>query len=310
MSDYPILSVLRLLRFPNLVVVALTQWLVYYRVLEPAFSAEGIVGVLMPWKFVEIVLVTVSITASGYLVNDLQDERIDAINRPGSNPVKALGRDGVMWAYGMMLLGGFLISQLLAYRLGERHLLWIFPLSIGILSVYSSNMKKLPFLGNLLVAAFCAGVPGVLVLAERKAVNQLFDYNPELGLNALRVCIIFMAFAFIVTMLRELVKDLEDLEGDQAEGRRTIPVLLGVETSRWLGVGFGLVAILAILMPFLLGWSAFLTTPMLILSASLILFLLYILFRLTRAQEVAEYHRLSTWLKFFLLGGLGLLAAF
>lgn len=310
MSDYPILPILRLLRFPNLVVVALTQWLVYYRVLQPAFDAEGIAAVLTPWKFAEIVLVTLMITASGYLVNDLQDEDIDEINRPGTNPVEAIGRDGVMWAYGMILLGGFLVSQLLAYRLGERHLLWIFPLAIGTLSVYSSNMKKVPFLGNLLVAAFCAGVPGILVLAERSAMAKLFAANPDLGLSALRICFIFMAFAFIVTMLRELVKDLEDLEGDRAAERRTIPIMLGVKRSRWLGVAFGVTAILAILSPFLLGWTAFMTTPMISLSAVLVVVLLYILFRLTRADQPREYHQLSTYLKVFLLGGLALLAAF
>lgn len=310
MSDYPVLPVLRLLRFPNLVVVALTQWLVYYRVLLPAFAAENVASVLTPWKFVEIVLVTLAITASGYLVNDLQDGEIDEINRPGTNPVATLGRDGVTWAYGIMLLGGFLVSQLLAYRLGERHLLWIFPLAIGTLSVYSSNMKKVPFLGNLLVAAFCAGVPGILVLAERRAVGQLCKLNPELGASALQVCLIFMAFAFIVTMLRELVKDLEDLKGDRVVGRRTIPIMLGEDRSRWVGVAFGVSAILAIAAPFLLGWTAFANLPMLLLSAVLVAGLFFILFRLVRARESGEYHRLSTWLKFFLLGGLGLLAVF
>lgn len=308
MSAYLVLPVLRLLRFPNLVVVALTQWLVYYRVLRPAFAAEGITALLTPWKFVEIVLVTLMVTASGYLVNDLQDEDIDAINRPGTNPVPTIGRDGVTWVYGMILLGGFLVSQLLAYRLGERHLLWLFPVAIGTLSVYSSNVKKVPFLGNLLVATFCAGVPGILILAERAAVARLFAVNADLGASALRVCLIFMLFAFIVTMLRELVKDLEDLEGDRAAGRRTIPILLGVDRSRLLGVVFGMVAILAILLPFVLRWAAFLTPPMIGLSALLIVVLLYILFQLTRAREPREYHRLSTYLKVFLLGGLGLLA--
>lgn len=310
MSDYPILPVLRLLRFPNLVVVGLTQWLVYYRVLKPAFLAEDIASVLTPWKFVEIMIVTLAITASGYLVNDLQDEEIDEINRPGTNPVATIGRDGVMWAYGVMLLGGFLVSQLLAYRLGERHLLWIFPLAIGVLSVYSSNMKKLPLLGNLLVAAFCAGVPGVLILAERAAVSKLLAANPALGLSTLRVCLIFMVFAFVVTMLRELVKDLEDLKGDRVAGRRTVPVILGVERSRWLGVVIGLLSILAIVSPYLLGWPAFFKPAMIGLSGALVLTLLYIIFRLMRAREPREYHRLSTILKFFLLGGLALLVVF
>ncbi|MFT7120711.1 MAG: 4-hydroxybenzoate polyprenyltransferase [Neolewinella sp.] len=310
MSDYPIIPILRLLRFPNLLVVALTQWLVYFRVIQPALNQEGIAGVLTLWKFFEIVIVTLMITASGYLVNDLQDEKIDEINRPGTNPVKIIGRDGVMWTYGVMLLGGFLVSQLLAYRLDERQLLWIFPTAIAMLSIYSTGLKKVPVLGNLVVAAFCAGVPGVLVLAERKAVLQLLDVNPELGMNALRVCLVFMVFAFIATMLRELVKDLEDIRGDKEAGRKTIPVMLGIPLSRMVALALGLVVILAVLSPVFLGWMAFQTVPMMTCIGLLILGLLFILFRLLRASGPTDYHGVSTLLKFFLLAGLGLLAVF
>lgn len=310
MSDYPVIPVLRLLRFPNLVVVALTQWLVYYRIVVPALESEGISGVLTQWKFLEILLVTLAITVSGYLVNDLQDEDIDAINRPGTNPVSVLGRDAVMWAYSVTLLGGYLISLLLAFRLGERNLLWIFPAAIGLLSIYSSNVKRVPFLGNLLVAGFCAGVPGVLLLAEREAIIQLFAVNPDLGSDVLRVCLLFMVFAFLATMLRELVKDLEDLVGDEAVGRRTIPILLGVTNSRALAVIFGLSVLLALVLPVALGWSAFLTPGMLVFIGLLMVGLLSILVLFLRAKGPRGYHRVSTLLKLFLLGGLGLLVLF
>lgn len=310
MSDYPVIPVLRLLRFPNLIVVALTQWLVYYRIVVPALASEGISGVLTEWKFVEILLVTLAITVSGYLVNDLQDEDIDAINRPGTNPVSVLGRDAVMWVYSVTLLGGYLVSLLLAFRLGERNLLWIFPVAIGLLSIYSSNVKRVPFLGNLLVASFCAGVPGVLLLAEREAIIQLFAVNPDLGSDVLRVCLLFMVFAFLATMLRELVKDLEDLVGDEAVGRRTIPILLGVTNSRVLAVIFGLLVLLALVVPVALGWSAFLTPGMLVFIGLLMLGLLSILILFVRAKGPRGYHRVSTLLKLFLLGGLGLLVLF
>lgn len=310
MSSYPILDVLRVLRFPNLLVVAATQLLVFYRVLLPAFQQEGIANVLTSWKLFEIVLVTLLITASGYLINDLQDENTDDINRPGSNPVGRLGRSTVMWFYGGSILIAFMISQLLAYRLGERHLLLIFPIAVGMLSIYSIGMKRIPVMGNLLVAAYCAGVPGILLLAERKAVRQLIEVNPELGTNALRVSILFMVFAFVATLLRELVKDLEDIRGDREVGRRTIPVMWGVSMSRKLGILLGAMVIGAILCPIFLGWPAFLAPPMLGCIIVLILGLLYILFQLSRAQDAPDYHRLSTQLKFFLLGGLGLLAFF
>lgn len=310
MSSYPVLAVLRVLRFPNLVVVAVTQLLVFYRILLPAFQQAEIRNALSNWKLLELIIVTLMVTASGYLINDLQDVQTDDINRPGTNPVARLGRETVMWFYAVCLLVGFLVSQLLAYRLGERHLLWIFPLAVAMLSIYSVWVKRIPVLGNALVAAYCAGVPGIILLAERRAVRQLIDTNSELGLNALRICLIFMVFAFLATLLRELVKDLEDLRGDREVGRRTIPVRWGVPFSRQLGIFLGALVVAAILCPVLLGWPAFLSPPMLLCIGLLLVFLLYILFQLARAEEQATYHQLSTLLKLFLLGGLGLLVFF
>jgi 4-hydroxybenzoate polyprenyltransferase len=310
MSDYPILAVLRVLRFPNLLVVAATQILVSYRILLPAFEQEGISSTLTSWKLLELITVTLLITGSGYLINDLQDVNTDRINRPGTNPVAQLGRETVMWFYAVCLLGGFLVSQLLAYRLGERHLLWIFPLAAGMLAIYSIGMKRIPVLGNAMVAAYCAVVPGIVLLAERDTVRQLIVANPELGSNALRVCVLFMIFAFVATLLRELVKDLEDIRGDREVGRRTIPVMWGISLSRKLGILMGIMVILAILSPIFLGWPAFLEPPMLICIGVLLVGLLYILLQLVKAREQTDYHRLSTQLKVFLLGGLGLLAFF
>jgi 4-hydroxybenzoate polyprenyltransferase len=135
-------------------------------------------------------------------------------------------------------------------------------------------------------------------------------YNPDLGANALRVCLLFMTFAFVATLLRELVKDLEDIRGDREVGRRTIPVIWGISMSRKLGIVMGLMVIFAILCPIFLGWPAFLEPPMLACIILLLLGLIYILFQLARAREKTDYHRLSTQLKVFLLAGLGLLIFF
>ena len=310
MSSYPIVPLLRIFRLPNLLVVALTQYLVYYHILRPALDATGAHAVLTPWKFVELLSVTLAITASGYLVNDVQDVKTDGINRPGTNPVADLGQDHVSWLYGVIILGGFLVSQLLAYRLQERHLLWIFPLAVGALAVYSVGMKRIPVLGNLLVAAFCAGVPGILVLAERDGVRQLLQTDPELGWQSLAICGLFMLFAFLATLLRELVKDLEDLRGDRAVGRRTIPVIWGTSLSHQVGYLLGAMVLVSILTPVFLGWPAFLQPPLLACVGILTAALLYILWQLRSAREPREYHRLSTQLKFFLLGGLLLLLLF
>ena len=310
MSSVPILDFLRLVRFPNLLVVALTQVLVYYRIILPSLDAEGLAGVLRPWKFFELCLVTLAISASGYLVNDLRDVRIDAINHPGRNLVLKMGRHNVQWLFAAMVFVGYLFALILALRLGERQLLFLFPCAIGVLALYSVLLKRLPFVGNFLVALYCAGVPGILVLTERRALNGLLEVNPVLGADTIRVCLLFMVFAFVATLLRELVKDLEDMRGDRQEGRQTLPVILGVATSRRLAVVLGIMVIVSIVSPVFLGWPAFMQPPMLICIGLLLLAIILILVQLTRARRQGDYHRLSTQIKFLLVGGLGLLIFF
>ncbi len=310
MSPPPFLDFFRLVRLPNLLVVALTQVLVYYRIILPALDTEGLTGVLRPWKFFEVCLVTLAITASGYLINDLRDVRIDAINHPGKNLVLKLGRANVQWIFAALVFVGYLFALLLALRLGERQLLFLFPVAIGVLALYSITLKRLPFIGNLLVALYCAGVPGVLVLAERGALGRLIERNPALGLDTVRVCMLFMVFAFVATLLRELIKDLEDLRGDRQEGRRTLPVLLGVATSRRVAMLLGVLVIAAILSPVVLGWPSFLQPRMLICIGLLLVAILIILLQLTRAQQQGDYRKLSLEVKALLVGGLGLLIFF
>ncbi len=310
MSPLPILDFFKLVRLQNLLVVALTQVLVYYRIILPALDAEGIAGVLRPWKFFELCLVTLAITASGYLINDLRDVRIDAINHPGKNLVLKLGRANVQWIFAAMVFVGYLFALLLALRLNERQLLFLFPLAIGILALYSATLKRLPFIGNLLVALYCAGVPGILVLTERSALAELIDARPAVGMDTVRVCVLFMAFAFVATLLRELVKDLEDIRGDRQEGRLTLPVLLGVAPSRRLAIVLGGMVIVSILSPVFLGWPAFVQPPMLICIGLLLVAILIILLQLARARQQVDYQKLSLEIKVLLIGGLGLLIFF
>lgn len=310
MSVTQFVDIFRVLRFPNLLVVAATQALVYHRILLPAFAAEGITPVLTPWKLLELIIVTVLITASGYLINDIQDIKTDAINRPDTNPVERLGAQRVTWFYMGSVLVGFLISQLLAYRLDERSLLFIFPVAVGMLSIYSIGLKRIPALGNLMVALYCAGVPGIILLAERKGVQQLLTTAPEVAGNVLFVCGLFMVFAFFATLLRELVKDLQDLKGDRAVGRQTIPVMWGPKKARFAGLALGMIVIAAMLTPVLLGRSAFLTVNMLACIGLLLFSLVIMLVQILRGESPSDYRKISLELKLFLLGGLGLLLFF
>lgn len=301
---------LRLLRFSNLAAVALTQALVVYWILRPAFAATGLAAKLSDWKVVELIAATALVTASGYLINDLFDAPGDELNRPGTNMIAKLGKDLVGWLYGGMVLGGYLISLLLAFRLDELEWLWLYPLATGLLAAYSPYLKKIPLVGNVLVATYCAGVVGIVVLAERATLGQLAAADPAAYRDVVRVLLLYSILAFGATLLREIIKDLQDIPGDRVLGRRTLPVAIGVGLTKMICYLIGGGLLLSLAWPLLRGWSVFSSGALPWLFGLLLFGLLGLLIGLYRARQAADYGRISTGLKLVLFGGVLLLLLF
>ncbi|MEL6357708.1 MAG: UbiA family prenyltransferase [Bacteroidota bacterium] len=144
-------------------------------------------------------------------------------------------------------------------------------------------------------------------MAERSALTQLIQKVPEQGQRSYRILLVFALFAFLATLIRELVKDMQDINGDQAVGRRTLPIVWGMAASRWLALGFSALTLIALLTPIVLGWPSFQSTPAAGLVSVLALGLVFITYRILQGHTPEHYGSVSTLLKIFLLAGLGLL---
>lgn len=293
----------RLLRLPNLLVVALTQVLVYYWLILPAFARHDIPPQMAQIEFWLLVLACVLVTAAGYVVNDILDAASDSINRPGRNPVYQIGLDRCRWLFVSFVLIGYFISLYLALSLQQSSLLWLYPLAISLLTLYSRYIKPIPILGNLLVAVFCAGVPALIALAELRGLQQLWPKESAM----IRILIIYGLFAFLATWLRELVKDLQDVKGDTEIGRRTVPIIWGIRTGKVFGLLLIILNVLALMSPILLGWVAFRQPLLLGCFGVMIIALFYFGYQISQSNRPQAFGRISTQLKFFFLAGLGLL---
>lgn len=304
------MSLLRLIRLPNLVVVVLTQALVFYRVIRPALRQADLPTALSDWRLFELMVATCMVSAAGYIINDLFDQDIDAVNHAGRHPLARIPRDFAVWLYCCFTLGGFILSTLIALRLDELEWLWLYPVAVLLLALYSPLLKRQPLVGNLLIAGYCAGVAGIVWMAEREGLSALAAIQPLAAREVRHILAIFLLFAFGATLLRELIKDLEDLRGDHQHGRQTLPVLLGVTVTRWIGIALGGALLAVMLWPILRGWTAFERGPLLYGLVGLMVWLLALLLGLLRAQLPADFRRLSLQLKLFMLGGIGLLLLF
>lgn len=232
------MSLLKLIRFPNLLIVALTQFFLYYQIILPALAVENIISALSQEQFLLYVLITVLVTAGGYIINDIIDLKIDLINKPEKVIVsRKLARSTAYWLYFCLNLGAFILSLSLAFLANRMSLLFLCPVAIFGLLAYSFWLKKRPLSGNILISIYCAGVAAVVWLAEQPALAKL----PKGSANDVTELLLYYAiFAFLSTLFREIVKDLEDAAGDTLAGARTMPIAWGESVSKRFALGTSL----------------------------------------------------------------------
>ena len=302
------MALLRLIRFPNLCIVALTQWLLYDRVVVPALVSQQITPLLSKLDCLCYIGVTVTLTAAGYIINDIMDLPADRINKPDRILIdRHISRQTASWFYLTLGLNGFMMTTYLGLACDRLHLIGLYPIAFILLYVYSAVLKHRPLIGNLLIAIFCAGVAGAIWLAEGDALAQLAQRAPGRARPVRFLLVWYMVFAFLSTLYRELVKDLEDQDGDREVGSRTAPIVWGSALAKILaGTSGGLLLIFLVwqcqfIYAYFPDWLVW------FVAIGLVLPLIWTFFDLAFARKKTQYHRISTVLKAVMLNGVLLL---
>ncbi len=301
-------SLSRLIRLPNVLIVVLTMVLLRYCLLEP-FLYRDLSQALSPgWLYGLLILITVLITVGGYVINDYFDVRIDRINRPDSQVVtRQVSRQGAIMTHIILNSIAIILGFFVAWRLGAASFGFVFPFISGILWLYSARYKRVMFWGNFLVALLSSFVILVAWLFEffwlRLDPMQFATVLPAIAwVN--RIILAYALFAFLTTLVREIIKDLEDTEGDRSEGCRTLPIVFGVSLTRHLVaiLLFATMALLAFAQVVLFRLSMMMAFWYLVFAVQLPS--LYFLARLYQANGKTDYHDLSTLCKMIMLAGI------
>jgi 4-hydroxybenzoate polyprenyltransferase len=310
-------SFLKLIRWPNLLIVVLTMVLMRYAVIETVLEKISIdlysiagtassMSLQLPWYlFLIVVAATAFITAGGYIINDYFDIKTDLINR-GKVIVgtKIQRRQAMMYHNIFNMIGvaaGFYVSWKVRY-------LWmgvLFLLVSGLLYFYSASYKRQFLIGNMIVAVLTAMVPMLVVLFEAPVLYQYYAVNaikmPDLDIIFYWVGG-FSIFAFLTTLIREIIKDIEDFEGDVAYGRNTVPVVIGIMTSKIVAVSL---IIITIALLYLIWYFKLNDTITLIyLSAAVVLPLVYVIYQVIKSQNRKQLHSASRIMKVVMLTGI------
>lgn len=299
---------LRLVRLPNLLMIAFTMYAIRFLIVRPQLQLYGMELQFSEVLFALLVVSVLFITAAGYVINDYFDAPVDLINRPSRVTLsKLIPRKMAILVHLTMSIIGVAIGIYLSFAIHLSFLSLIFLLVPGILWFYSTTYKRQFLLGNLIVAFLTALVPLMVILFEVPLLIR--EYGKEMVRNQIDFHTLtawvggYALFAFLFTLIREIVKDMEDFEGDRAYGRNTLPVVLGLKNTRIIVLaltGIAVVFIAVVLALYLTDLMTLLYTILLLLAP-----LAFVVFRLLHASSAEQYHRVSAWLKGIMLAGVG-----
>jgi len=306
-------SILSLIRFPNLLIIAFTQYAMRYLLMKPLLPSDTFELQFGDLQFALLVFSTMLIAAAGYIINDYFDTRADLINKPARVVVGvAISRKKAMILHLILNILGVGVGVYLAFYVGLPALSLVFMLSTGLLWFYSTNYKKQFLVGNLTVAFLTALVPLMVVLFEIPLRNKEHGevmIRHDADFNYLFAWVsAFSFFAFITTLIREIIKDAEDLEGDNAYGMKTVPIVLGSFWTRLLVVAL-IAATLFALLFLLFKYIFFSVDPvdyisLVYFSLLLLIPLILLAIQVMAARDKRAYHRASTLIKLIMLSGI------
>ncbi len=242
------------------------------------------------------------------MINDIFDVQSDLVNKPQKMVVhKLISKKSATFLYAAICTMGAATSWYLATYVNNQKLFLIYPVAVVLLYFYSRSFKKLPLTGNIAVSIFCAGVAGVVLFAERKTYTQLHIDEPVLANNITGIFAGYIVFAFLSTLLREVVKDMEDMEGDRLVGLRTFPIVFGINKSKSLSIFIAgsIFMGLSFSSYWLVENSKFIALIFLIIG--IMAPLIYLLKSINKSAVKTDYSRLSKLTKMIMLAGLVLL---
>lgn len=287
--------------------IALLQVLINVCLVRPILMLYELEPTFTVLDFIFLTAATVMIAAGGYIINDYFDTKSDMINRPDNVVVGTdVSRGNALaWHLGLNIVA-CILGAMVSLRIGVWVFAFFFPFVSGLLWFYSSTYKKMFLLGNVIVALLTGLIPLLPVAYEipgQMATDNVMIVNGVYDLNLLFYWAgAFGIFAFVTTFYREIIKDIEDIDGDREIGRSTVPVVIGVMASKIVIV----VLIACTIAALVVVWHKFLcdTISAIYFGVMLILPLIFLAYKVLTMKEKKQYHFASNFAKLIMLTGI------
>lgn len=299
---------LKIIRPLNLLIIALTQLFLRYFIVSSYFGLSGIQPVFSIIHFILLVLATVFIAAGGYVINDYFDQKADHINKPEKQIAGSFIPEKKLIRYYLMLtVSGLVLGLYLSFEVDYLILGLIFLAVSAMLWSYSARYQKTVLIGNLMIAVMSALViliEWVFEFFALKAEPILF-VDVVNQLNTIHIIVLaYAGFAFFVTLIREIIKDIEDLKGDEQQQFKTLAIVAGIPGAKRLALSLHLMSILLLAICQYYLYTQNLQFVFWYVTIAVQLLFLFVIYYLITAQSKKQFHFLSQAYKIIMVAGI------
>ncbi|MEX0812464.1 MAG: geranylgeranylglycerol-phosphate geranylgeranyltransferase [Chitinophagales bacterium] len=297
-------QMLQLIRWPNLLIILLSMYFVRNFIVLPIFEAVDIGSSLNDFYFFQLVLAVVLIAGGAYIQNDLFDRENDRLNGSKGLALKSISKNELERLYKLFFIAGNILGFYVAFKAGRFQLGFIFLFATLLLIIYNRIFKRQFLFGNLIVAGLSAFVLLVVALFEMP-VFELHAQRMGSLLSLLYMQLMaYSLYAFFISLIREIVKDMEDIKGDGQMGMQTMPIVLGFKTTKFV---LSLLLLLLIAATLYIAWIYVSDTQYPQASyiiAAVVLPLALTAIQLFKASNAKQYRKTGIMLKFVMLTGI------
>jgi len=227
---------LKLIRYKNLIFIVFIQFVMRQVVLVPILQTYGFDASMETSMLFLLITATVLIASGGYIINDYFDVKIDAINKPDKQIVgNKISRHTAIILHQILTGLGVICGLLLAFLSRSYTLAFIFIVIPGLLWFYSASYKRQFLIGNLVIAfisAITILVVGIAQLAFLQKEYGSLIFETPIPAHFYGWIGGFAIFSFLCTLIREIIKDIEDEKGDREMECRTLPIKWGISNTK------------------------------------------------------------------------------
>ncbi len=293
------MNFLNLIRWKNLLLIATVQLLIKYALLEPF----GVQTALSSLGISLLMLATLCIAAAGYIINDIFDVETDSINKPEKLIVgKSISEKTAYNLFFIFNMVGVGVGYYVSHLVNKDAFFSLFVIISVLLYVYASYLKQMLLVGNIIVAILVA--LSLVIVGVFELLPTLTPLNRQTQLFFFKILLNYALFAFFINLLREIIKDMEDINGDYKAGMNTLPIAIGIERSAKV------VFVLTIVLLFAVGYyvvNVLYKNQIMVLYFLVFIMgpLLYLAIKMFSANTKKEFHQMSQVLKLVMLFGMG-----